>query len=152
MTTATANRDTILRKINECEIRLVELRATLPTAIMSFFRFRCKPEKHVWVYALTRQEAEQKLRDRMNTNYGSEWQIASNVVDQYNDPVIAAINTPGSLLRALSEADARKFIADWRDDQKGRTVDVDRPKNLPKSQLEQDIEDYELFLRRKDAS
>lgn len=151
MTTAIADRQAILNEINELEIRLVELRAMLPTAIKSFFRFRCKPERFVWVYGLTRAEAENKLRARMNRDYGSEWQLTSNVVDQYNDPAIAATNSPGSLLQALPKADAKEFIADYRENENGRVADPDRPKNLPKSQIEQDVEAYELFLRRRNG-
>lgn len=147
----TIDRESILQEINELETRLAELRAALPTAIKSFFRFRCHPERSVWVYALTRDEAERKLHARMNASYGNQWSKASNVVDHYKSPTVAAVHSPGSLLRALGEADAHEFIADYRDDQKGRVDDPSRPKNLPKSQLEQDVDSYEAYLRRRDS-
>lgn len=144
-------REEILREISECEARLVTLRAKLPTSIKSFFRFRCKPEKYVFIYADTREQAERKLYERMNQSYGSGWEIASGVVDHFKDPKIAANNCHGSICRALTEADAREFIKDFHENRKGRADDPDKPKNLPKSQLAQDVESYERFLRRREA-
>lgn len=146
------SREEILSEISKHESRLTELRQMLPTAIKSFFRFRCKPEKFVWVYADSRELAERKLHERMNAAYGSGWEMSSCVVDQFNDPKSAAANTPGSLCRALTETEAREFIRDFRADQKGRADDPNKPKNLPKSQLEQDVESFELMLRRRDAN
>lgn len=144
-------RQQILNEISQLESRLIELRDLLPSTIKSFYRFRCHPERHVFIYAGDRKTAEEKLRERMDTNYGDNWSIASGVVDVFNDPKIAACNSPGNLMRALSQADAQEFLADYRADQIGRAEEKGR-ENLAKSQLEIDIASHERHLRVLAAS
>lgn len=158
MTTATEpeTREKILKEIDTLETRLAELRSRIPTAIKSFYRFRCRPPKFVWVYASSRDEAEAKLHDRMNCDYPPDsagnptWSVASGVVDIFHEPQVAAANSPGNLLSCLTAADAAEFIADFRENERGREVDPEKT-NLPKSQLEQDIESYEYRLARTQA-
>lgn len=151
--TATPTRDEILAEINQCETRLIELRALLPSCLKSFFRFRVKPGKYAWVYADTRQIADAKLRERMNRDYPpnelnqSGWELASSVVDVYHDAEIAAVNTPGSLLTSLSASDAAEFARDYRENERGRVDEPNRPKHLPKSQVERDVETWERRQR-----
>jgi hypothetical protein len=153
-TAPTLTRDEILAEIQGCETRLVELRAMLPTTTKSFFRFRTRPEKFVFIYADCREIAERKLHERMNKNYPPDesdsprWWIVSQVVDIYHDASIAAANTPGNLLTSLSPADAAEFVRDYRENERGRVDDPNRPKNLPKSQVERDVENWEARQRQ----
>lgn len=151
MSTVQRTRDEILREISDLESRLEELRALLPSCLKTFYRFRCRPEKYVWVYAENREQADQRLRDRMKRTYGDgqAWQVVSKVVDQYNDPQVAAAQSHGNLLTYLSENEARSFVKDYHETQKGKVADPDRPKHLPQSQLERDIADWEQNQRRK---
>lgn len=151
--TTTESRAEILREIAEHERRIFELRQMLPTCLKSFWRFRCRPERFVFIYAETRDEAERKLRAKMNREYGDSWEVVSGVVDQFLDPATAANHSPGSLCRAIGEADAIEFIRDWRASRASGGDTENRPKlkNLPANQLETDIEHFELFLRRRDA-
>jgi hypothetical protein len=148
-------RDEILAEIDSCETRLLELRAMLPTTIKAFYRFRVRPGKYAWVYADSRETADRKLRERMNRDYPPDemnrprWEIASHVVDVYHDAVIAAVNAPGNLLTCISAADAAEFARDFRDNARGRVDDPNRPKHLPKSQLERDVELYEIRQRQE---
>lgn len=148
-TTETLSREDILREIAEHESRLGELRAMLPSCIKSFYRFRCRPEKFVWTYAETREEAEQNIRARMNGKYGNDWRVISQVVDQYNDPQIAATQCHGNLLTYLSEKEAREFVKDYHANQKGKVADPDRPKHLPMSQIERDVSDWTRLQQSK---
>ncbi|MBA2113667.1 hypothetical protein [Bremerella alba] len=149
--TNTLDRNDILREIAECEARIDELRALLPTCIKTFFRFRCRPEKYVWVYAENREQAEQRLHARMHKTYGNTeaWQVVSKVVDQYDDPQNAAVQSHGNLLTYVTEAEAREFVNDYRANERGKTPDPNRPKHLPLSQLEKDVSDWEHLQRRK---
>jgi len=154
-TAPTLTREEILAEINQCETRLIELRAMLPSCLKSFFRFRVRPGKYAWVYADTREVADRKLRERMNRDYPPDemkrpgWQVVSKVVDVYHDAEIAATNTPGPLTTSLSAADAAEFVRDYRENERGRVDDPDRPKNLPKSQVQRDVENYEERQRQQ---
>ena len=66
-------------------------------------------------------------------------------------PLAAWQPSPGSLLRAISEAGTLDFLKDWDADRAGRD-DEPRPKGIPMSQLERDIEDYRIRLRMKDRA
>lgn len=150
--TETRTRSEILREITELECRIEELRALLPTCIKSFFRFRCRPEKYVWVYAETREQAEQRLHARMQRNYnekGKTWELVSKTVDQFNDPQVAAAQCHGNLLTYLTEDQAREFFNDYQANERGKAPDPNRPKHFPPNQLERDISDWELVQRRK---
>jgi len=149
MSVATESREAILREIQILEKRVVELRSSLPSCLKSFFRFRVKPGKFCWAYALTRDEAEQKVIDRMNESYPDGWQMTSGVVDQLNDPMHAANEASGNLLQCVGEADAQEFATDWAVEQAGKVPDPDRPKHLPKSRLEMDLEDYWKMQKAK---
>lgn len=152
MSTETLDRNEVLREIAECEARIDELRALLPTCIKTFFRFRCRPEKYVWVYAETREQAEQRLHARMQRTYTDKektWELVSKVVDQYNDPQIAAAQSHGNLLTYLTEDEAREFFNDYRANKRGMAPDANRPKHFPPSQLERDVLGWELIQRRK---
>src|SRR5262245_5459257 len=78
-----------LAEINDLETRLAALRATLPTCYKTFFVFCTHPEKRVWIYADNQEQAVRKLHDRMNSNYGENWKIASKAVAQHTDPADA---------------------------------------------------------------
>lgn len=154
-TAPTLSRDEILAEINDCETRLIELRTMLPSCLKSFFRFRVKPGKFAWVYADCREIAGRKLRERMDRDYKPDelnrpgWEIVSKVVDIYHDAEIAATNTPGSLLTSLMAADAAEFVRDYRENERGRIIDPNRPKNLPPSQVERDVAHYEERQRQQ---
>ncbi|ADB15140.1 hypothetical protein Psta_0452 [Pirellula staleyi DSM 6068] len=121
----------------------------LPSSVKSFFRFRCKPEQFVWVYAETREQAEQRLHARMKKNYGTGWSIASKVVDEFTAPEHAAANSPGSLLQSVPEVEGREFLEDYRANERGR-LEQPKLKNIVKSQLEYDIESFEKRLRQRE--
>lgn len=146
---ATESREAILREINMLEDRLFELRASLPSCLKSFFRFRVKPGKFSWAYAITRDEAEAKVTARMNASYEDGWEFTSKVVDQFNDPQNAANQSSGNLLLCLPEADALEFATDWDVEQAGKTKDKSKSKDFPKSRLECDIEDWQKIQRAK---
>ena len=141
------DREEILRAIAFHESRVLVLRANLPNVVKQFYRFRCKPEQNVWVYAATREQADQRLRDRMDKAYGANgWRIASTVVDVYSNPDDAAANTPSNLFRSLTIAEGKECLADYQANKRGRS---DKPKlpNVGKSRLELDAEGYEKYLR-----
>lgn len=144
MTTTT--REGILREINQLETRLTELRAMLPSPFRTLFRYRCSPaNQKVWVYAATREEADEKLQQKMSQDYGTDgWQIDSPVVDEFDHPDHAVGLTEGNLLQCLSYADAEQLLQDSENDQKGRSAD--RPKGL-KTRLERDIEAYRRSIQ-----
>jgi hypothetical protein len=148
MTTATADRAAILEEIGQLEMKLAELRAMLPSPVKNFYCFRCHPESRVWVYAASREQANQRLYDRMNRAYGDSWNIASKSVQVYSNARDAAANSPGNLFRSLADAEAREFLADYRADQNGR-AEQPKPKHVPKSQLEIDAEHFEKQLRQQ---
>jgi hypothetical protein len=143
------DRPDVLQAIAFHETRLLELRQKLPTAIKLFYRYRCKPEQFVWVYASSREQADQRLHARMRKSYGDSWSIAVNVVDVFADPENAAANSPGSLFRSLTDAEAREFLADYRADQRGR-VEKSKLKHVGKSQLEHDAEAFEKYLLQQE--
>lgn len=149
MSTVELTREEILREIAEHEIRLDELRAMLPSCMKSFYRFRCHPEKYVWAYAASREEAQHSVRARMNKNYGRDWKVVSGVVDVYNDPQIAATQCNGNLLTYLSENEAREFVKDYHANLRGKVADPDRPKHLPQSQIERDVLDWTRLQQAK---
>lgn len=149
--TETIDRCELIDEINRLELRLIELRAMLPSAVKLFFRFRCSPQRYVWVYALSQEIAERQLHARMNRQYGESWRVASAVVDVYSEPEKAAVDAPDSILKCLSREEALDFLADWKNDRQHRPKKP-RRENLPKSQLEIDIEAFEQMLRIEAAS
>ena len=140
-------RDEILQAIAFHDAQLVTLRAKLPTSVKNFYRFRCKPERFVWVYAANREQADARLHERMNKSYGDGWSITVNVVDLYENPIDASANASGNLFRCLGEAEAREFLEDWKANQRGR-ADAPKLKHVVKNQLEHDAEEYEKQLRQ----
>ncbi|EAQ81742.1 hypothetical protein [Blastopirellula marina] len=150
MSTVAQTREEILQEISQHETRIFELRQLLPSALKSFFRFRCRPEKFVWVYALTHEEAVRKLHARMNLNYGANWEVASRVVDRIDDPREAANTASCNLLTHLTLDDAREFVNDYRANQRGRATG-EKLKHAPQSRIEQDIESWELNQRRREG-
>ncbi len=103
-------REAILQDIAQHEQRIAELRAILPSAFKTLFRFRCKPgNQKVWIYAATREEADRKLRDRMAPSYGNEWSLASPIADEYASPKEAVGETSGSLFHSLTRDDAEEL-------------------------------------------
>jgi hypothetical protein len=140
-------RDEILAAIAFHDAQLIALRAKLPTSVKNFYRFRCKPERFVWVYAANREQAEARLNARMNQSYGNGWSMTVNVVDVYENPIDASANTPGNLFRCLSESEAREFLEDWKANQRGRG-ETKKLKDVVKNQLEHDAEEYEKRLRQ----
>lgn len=138
------DRNELLDQIADLESKLFVLRERLPECYKIFFVFYTD-KRRIWVYAETREQAVKQLEQRMNQDYGAGgWKLTSSAVLQYVDPTHAATNSPGSLLQSLSRDDALSFIQDFRDNQRGR---VPRSKDMPKSQLEQDVENYERSLR-----
>lgn len=143
----TLSRENVLREIQALELKLAELRAMLPTALKSFFRFRGKPFRYCMVYALDREQAEAKLFERLAEQYGPDGFTVHPVVDTYATPQAAAANSQGNLLACLSRADVQEFLADWEAEQVGRVDDPSKPEHLPKSQLERDIDVYRYRLQ-----
>lgn len=146
MSTAELTRNEILNEIAQHETRLEELRAMLPSCMKTVYRFRTRPERYTYIYAINREQAERRLHERM-AHRKTEWSLASTVVDAFHDPAIAVNQCRGNLLTYLTEREAREFAQDYRASQAGKTND--RPKDAPKSQLERDVEDWEANQRRK---
>lgn len=138
------DREEIIQAIGFHKMQLHTLRELLPNAYQTLYCFRCKPQSKVWIYALTRQEAEKKLRQRMNRSYQDSWQVVSQVVQEFDHPEKAAGLTNGNLFEYLSPAEANELLKDWNEDQKGRVPDPNRSKGL-KTRLERDIEAYQHF-------
>ncbi len=153
MSTATdkLNRNEILSEIAEHQLRITELQGLLSqtTVFKSFWHFRCEPERHVLVYASTREQANERLQKRMNSSYGPKgWKLAIKTVQVLDNPQQACTTAPDNLLRCLSEAEALEFLQDWEENQKGR-ADKPKLKDVPLSQLEKDIKSYRIWLRKK---
>lgn len=144
------DRAEILRAIAFHESRLLVLRQKLPIATKTFYRFRTSRDQFVWVYALNREQANQRLEARMNQNYGAgNWRINSTVVDVYDNPDTAALQVPDNLFRCLTLAEGRECLADYQATQRGRAT-APKLKDVAKSRLELDAEAYEKFLRQLD--
>jgi len=155
MPTSTQNREELLKELGEVQMREFELQQLLSqmTVIKPFWQFRVNPgDQKVLIYAATPDQAEALLTQRMNQSYGKgKWKKAIPVVKTFHDPHEACTAAPGNLLRAISEPEAREFLADWEDNQRGR-ADEERPKDVPMSTLERDIEDFKIRLRMKDQN
>ncbi len=150
MNTQTLDRNEILREIRECEARLEELRAILPSPIKKFYVYRCKPERSVMVYAANEEQAAERLRERMHASYPEgNWQIVSKKVDVYADPASAANQSRGPLLNCLTDSQAREFAQDYRENQRGR--EIEQLKDRPMSQVERDIDYWEKQQLRKNS-
>lgn len=139
-------REEILKAISDCEARLIALRSRLPSCIKTFFRFRGTPFRYLWVYAASREEGEKKAFDRLAADYGPDGFKMHRAVETYADAAAAAANSQGNLLKCLSRDDAREFLKDWDANKQGRAVDPDRPKHLPASGIERDVEAFRRFL------
>ena len=155
LSTLPAKREEILAEIAELEARLFVLREQLPSPVKAFYRFRVHPGKFCWVYASSREQSQERVIARMDADYPSDvpatrrWEIVSKVVDVIHDPVDAANQTSGSLLRSVSREQAIEFLADYKANQQGRVTD--RPKELPSSTLERDIRAFEHQLKLEAA-
>ena len=134
-------REEILQEIVSLEARLSALRDLLPPTFKKFFVF-ITDKRRIWVYADSRETAEKKLHARMNRDYGSHgWQVTSQTVAVYNDPIDAANHTPGNLCNSLSRPDALEFMEDYRRNQAGR------PEQGTAGVLDRDVKSYDMQLR-----
>jgi hypothetical protein len=148
------NREEMLREIATHERRILELRKSLPSPLKKIFRFRCLPERSVLVYAADKEQARQRLEERMNQSYPPDqlgtpgWQISSTVVDVMNDITEAAGLLTGSIFRNLSKMEALELLNDLKENDRGKLI----PKKMRgehRSQLEIDRLDFEHQLNRE---
>lgn len=149
MTTTELSRAEILAELKELELRKLELQQLLPSTVKSFYLFRCKPETHVWIYAASREQAEERLHTRMNNSYGKGlWTVASKVVEVFADPQDVAAKTSGNFLQSLTRAEAMEFLDDYDQNQNGREP-VKVSKDFHRPAFLNDIDNYRCTLRQQ---
>lgn len=117
-----------------------------------FYCYRYQPRGSVrdyqtWVYAADNQEAQEKVRARLNEDYGSGgYEFSNSRVKVYTKAEEANNQSRNGILSALSPEDVREFLADRRAEQPPPCPPPPR-----KSTLDIESEKFEQRLAREEA-
>lgn len=150
-----STRDEIKNRLAELTLESETLKATIPSPIKAFYKFRViRPVRTtVMIYSDCRENAEEKCRARLESEYG-EFTLHP-VVDEYRDAVSASLNSHvgSSFFSSLCESDAKEFLADFLENESVPRTRAGKPTTRKRrlSGLEREVQEYQRRLRAEVA-